>query len=247
MNNLFIFDLDDTLIVSEFYYNLAIVDFLRYTLVRLSSKCPDIPYVAKKFERLDRKQFANVGTDGDRFQLSLAITYRQICRKLRITDPEGEQALLRIGDTALASSNWMNDAFYPGAIETLDYLTLQQDHLALLTWGDFAVQQGKINAAGIKRWFNPTDILITQENKTARHMLNIAAGYDPRRVFMVGNSKESDVRPAIEAGINVIYIPGATWHYDRNRAKLPEYEYLRKFDTISDIVSKYAELTKVSV
>ncbi len=43
---------------------------------------------------------------------------------------------------------------------------------------------------------------------------------DPSRAWMIGNSPKSDVNPALEAGLNAVFIPHAhTWTLERGEVK----------------------------
>ena len=46
--------------------------------------------------------------------------------------------------------------------------------------------------------------------------LVVERGLDPSRTWMVGNSPKSDINPALEAGINAVFVPhDRTWHLER--------------------------------
>jgi putative hydrolase of the HAD superfamily len=43
---------------------------------------------------------------------------------------------------------------------------------------------------------------------------------DPARVWMIGNSPKSDVNPALEAGLNAVFVPHAmTWALENEEVR----------------------------
>ena len=60
---------------------------------------------------------------------------------------------------------------------------------------------------------------------------------DPERTWMIGNSPKSDINPALEAGLNAVFVPHAhTWVLERQEIRagagkllvLDRFEDLRK-------------------
>jgi putative hydrolase of the HAD superfamily len=45
-------------------------------------------------------------------------------------------------------------------------------------------------------------------------------GLDPARTWMIGNSPKSDINPALESGLNAVFVPHAhTWLLERQEIR----------------------------
>jgi putative hydrolase of the HAD superfamily len=98
----------------------------------------------------------------------------------------------------------------PEVEETLRALRLSSQ-LILVTKGDEAIQQRKIDLSGLGGFFDAQYIV---PEKDAQTYLRIVAeeGLDSKSTWMVGNSPKSDINPAVEAGLGAIFIPcDLTW------------------------------------
>ncbi len=97
-----------------------------------------------------------------------------------------------------------------GVPETLDYLA-GRHHLILMTKGDITEQSGKIERSGLKEYFAAVEIVSEKDAPTYRA---VAGKYGLADAFtwMVGNSPKSDINPALEAGLNAVFVPhDQTW------------------------------------
>jgi putative hydrolase of the HAD superfamily len=97
-----------------------------------------------------------------------------------------------------------------GVPETLEYLHARHD-LTLFTKGNPEEQKLKIDRSGLGRFFCHTAIV--KEKDTAAYLRLVEERHlDAARAWMVGNSPKSDINPAMEAGLNAVFIPHAhTW------------------------------------
>jgi putative hydrolase of the HAD superfamily len=97
-----------------------------------------------------------------------------------------------------------------GVPETLEYLA-ERHYLTLFTKGHAEEQKLKIDRSGLARHFSHTAIV--KEKDAAAYLTLVAEqGMDPERTWMIGNSPKSDVNPALEAGLNAVFVPHAhTW------------------------------------
>ena len=101
-----------------------------------------------------------------------------------------------------------------GVPETLEYLASRHD-LTLFTKGHVEEQKLKIDRSGLGVWFGHTAIV---REKDAESYARLAAerSLDPARTWMIGNSPKSDINPALEAGLNAVFVPHArTWHLEK--------------------------------
>jgi putative hydrolase of the HAD superfamily len=98
----------------------------------------------------------------------------------------------------------------PRVAETLYQLGLRH-HLVLLTKGEHAEQQAKLDASGLARYFRSIHIVAEKNVEKYRGLigqLSLGVG----STWMIGNSPKSDIIPAWQAGWNAVFIPNQhTW------------------------------------
>jgi putative hydrolase of the HAD superfamily len=98
----------------------------------------------------------------------------------------------------------------PGVAETLADLGSRHD-LVLLTKGEQAEQQRKIDASNLAHHFASTHIVAEKHTDTYRSLV-AERGLVPATTWMIGNSPRSDILPARAAGLNAVFIPNPhTW------------------------------------
>jgi len=119
-----------------------------------------------------------------------------------------------------------------GVPETLEYLS-QRHSLFLVTKGELIEQSAKVEASGLRRYFLKVEVL-ADKNALVFGSLLTAHGWDPERTWMVGNSRRSDIIPALEAGINAVYIPHPhTWILEHaDPVRHPRLLELQKFSDL---------------
>jgi len=98
--------------------------------------------------------------------------------------------------------------------ETLDYLS-SRHRLILMTKGSITEQTGKVERSGLKPYFNAIEI-VAEKNVPTYREIQQKYGLVPDETWMVGNSPKSDINPALEAGLNAVYVPHEmTWILER--------------------------------
>ena len=106
----------------------------------------------------------------------------------------------------------------PGVPETLEYLAERHD-LTLFTKGHLEEQKLKIDRSGLGAFFGHTAI-VKEKDARAYRALVAERGMDPSRTWMIGNSPKSDINPAMEAGLNAVFVPHAhTWVLERQEIR----------------------------
>jgi putative hydrolase of the HAD superfamily len=122
-----------------------------------------------------------------------------------------------------------------GVPETLEYLSMRHD-LTLFTKGHPEEQKLKIDRSGLGIYFGHTAI-VKEKDAAAYTRLAAQRSMDPARTWMIGNSPKSDINPALEAGLNAVFVPHErTWSLERQDIRRGKGE-LR-------IVERFADLQK---
>ena len=101
-----------------------------------------------------------------------------------------------------------------GVPETLAYLS-RHHRLILLTKGEPAEQAAKVERSGLQSYFDAIEIVIEKQSETYGRMIEqfkIVKSHG----WMVGNSPRSDINPALQSGLNAVFIPhSATWELEK--------------------------------
>ena len=105
-----------------------------------------------------------------------------------------------------------------GVVETLDYLA-ERHRLILLTKGEPAEQAAKVERSGLQIHFDAIEIVPAKDVETYRSLIN-RHHVVKSRGWMVGNSPDTDINPALEAGLNAVFIPHpATWELNNEEVR----------------------------
>jgi len=200
MRQFLIVDADDTLWENNIYFERAFDDFVRF-LDHSSLSSREIRDV------LDRIEETNARIHGYG-SLNFARNLRQCYERLaeREIRPADLQEVLGFAERILECPMEV----IPGVPETLEYLALRHD-LTLFTKGHVEEQKLKIDRSGLGVFFGHTAI-VKEKDAAAYRSLIAERAMDPARTWMVGNSPKSDINPALEAGLNAVFVPHAhTW------------------------------------
>jgi putative hydrolase of the HAD superfamily len=106
----------------------------------------------------------------------------------------------------------------PGVRETLGYLASRHD-LTLFTKGHVDEQKLKIDRSGLGGFFQHAAI-VKEKDAPAYRRLVAERGMDAAVTWMIGNSPKSDVNPALEAGLNAVFVPHEhTWVLEKQELR----------------------------
>jgi putative hydrolase of the HAD superfamily len=195
-----IIDADDTLWENNIYFERAFdefVDFLKHS----SLPAREVRDVLDEIERANARVH---GYGSLSFGRNLTECYRRLAEhEIREDDLKAVMALAeRILEAPLETIE--------GVPETLAALA-QRHELTLFTKGHPEEQKLKIDRSGLGAFFAHTAI-VAEKDAAAYRRLARERAMDPARTWMIGNSPRSDVNPALEAGLNAVFIPHAnTW------------------------------------
>jgi putative hydrolase of the HAD superfamily len=190
-----IFDADDTLWHNNVLFERVIEDYLDWlahpTLHRAQVRAA-----------LAEVELANARAGGygaQAFLRNLAETYLRLMA--RPVTP-AQQAELE----ALAQALLRHDIeLLPEVTAVLGELAGRHD-LYLLTKGDAAEQQRKVEASGLTSYFRSVHVVAEKEPAVYRDLVT-RHRMDPASTWMIGNSPKSDIVPARAVGLNAVYIP----------------------------------------
>jgi putative hydrolase of the HAD superfamily len=114
----------------------------------------------------------------------------------------------------------------PGVEETLDYLSLRHD-LTLFTKGNPEEQKLKLDRSGLAVYFGHTAI-VKEKDPGSYSALISSRRFDSQRTWMIGNSPKSDINPALEVGINAVFVPhDHTWRLEHEEVREGNGQLLR--------------------
>ncbi|HTS50209.1 MAG TPA: HAD family hydrolase [Bryobacteraceae bacterium] len=106
----------------------------------------------------------------------------------------------------------------PGVEETLEYLSVRHD-LTLFTKGNPEEQKLKLDRSGLAIYFGHTAI-VKEKDAASYSALIVERRMDARRTWMIGNSPKSDINPALEVGINAVFVPhDHTWRLEHEEVR----------------------------
>jgi putative hydrolase of the HAD superfamily len=197
-------DADDTLWENNVYFERAFDDFVEFldhsSLTR--EQIRDI---------LDEIELANIKTHGygaANFARNCCQCYERLAEREIL--PRDLDRIMELATRIMAEDIEILD----GVPETLEYLSLRHD-LTLFTKGHPEEQKLKVDRSGLGIYFGHTAIVREKDPGTYAELVRQRA-LDPARTWMVGNSPKSDINPALEAGINAVFVPHErTWHLER--------------------------------
>jgi putative hydrolase of the HAD superfamily len=200
-----IFDGDDTLWRTMPLYRTAKRRFFSF----MEEQGFDHARVEREFEARDIQNVARWGFTVERFRRSMVETYHEFVRE------HGQLPALRIEQrVSLIATGVVRNGTrpMPRSREVLAALR-GRCRLALLTKGEYALQERRVAESAFRDFFERVTIV---EHKDRATFLRLAEELkaDARRTWSVGDSLRSDIRPALEAGLNAIWIPQDTWGYE---------------------------------
>jgi putative hydrolase of the HAD superfamily len=195
-------DGDDTLWENNVYFEEAIEAFIDYlghsTMTRQQVRAV-----------LDEVEHMNVGVHGygsAAFTKNLQQTYERLA-DLR---PRDIEHVLQLGQRIASQPVTL----IPDVAATIDYLAARHD-LMLVTKGHPEEQRLKIERSGLEARFTATAVVAEKAVDTYRAIV-AERKLDLTRTWMIGNSPRSDINPALQAGLNAVFIPHEhTWGLEK--------------------------------
>ena len=203
-----IIDADDTLWENNIYFERAFDEFCDF-LAHSSMSPAEVRVVLDEIETVNSKVH---GYGTLNFTRNLTECYHQLVE--RDVRPEDLPMIMSFTEQILHHPIEL----IPGVEETLEYLSLRHD-LTLFTKGNPEEQKLKLDRSGLAIYFGHTAI-VKEKDRTSYAALIRERGLVPERTWMIGNSPKSDINPALEAGINAVFVPHEhTWRLEHEEVR----------------------------
>ncbi|MBI2035150.1 MAG: hypothetical protein HYT12_00505 [Candidatus Liptonbacteria bacterium] len=246
-NKLFVFDLDDTLVMTQVLYDEAKIEMWEYMRAVLGDRnTPSLTDFLRLLDGIDAERVKTLGLTPERFVGSMELVYGEVYRrkKLRARALFGAEIrhVSEIAQKVFSGKSYRKQGLVQSAERVLKFLKGQGDCLVLFTKGDLVTQAAKADALfgdsdEMKNLFNVN--VFTEGNKTPEEFSGIAKaeGFHPSHAYSVGNSFKSDILPALHADFKGIYIPYETWKYEMEDSEknIEQYRNERSILTLYDI------------
>lgn len=206
LGGVIVFDGDDTLWFVEPLYDEA----------RLAARSivEAAGHDGTKWESIQRsvdvENVTKMGTDPARFPLSCVQAYEAVAR----VDGVDSRTDVSIGVCNAARTVFERAALpNPDAAPVLAALC-QRHSLALLTKGHPAIQEKRIDDAGVGDAF---DHIAVVADKSSVEFATVLRELDaqPHDAWSVGNSLASDINPALRLGMSAIWVDAHVWEHER--------------------------------
>jgi putative hydrolase of the HAD superfamily len=220
-----IIDADDTLWENNIYFERAFDHFCDF-LAHSSMSAGEVRAVLDEIELVNNKVH---GYGTANFTRNLTECYHKLVER-------------DIGDNDIAQIMSFTEQIlhHPieliaGVEETLAYLCERHD-LTLFTKGNPEEQKLKLDRSGLAVYFGHTAI-VKEKNAESYSLLIRERELERQRTWMIGNSPKSDINPALEVGLNAVFVPHQhTWRLEheevrRNGGRLLE---LQQFAELKD-------------
>ena len=201
--NTLLIDADDTLWENNVFFEKLIEDF-----ISLAEPCGySRAYIRHILNETERKNIRQYGYGVRSFSRSLEETY------LKLADQMARREVLAEIHDRTAALEQTPPKILEGVPETLAYLT-NRHRLILFTKGESAEQAAKVERSGLQGFFEAIEIVTEKDAKTYTLLVN-KHKIVKTQGWMIGNSPRSDINPAMEAGLNAVYIPHVnTWELE---------------------------------
>ena len=201
-------DADDTLWEDNVFFEKTVEEFL--TLLEPFGYTRD--YARHILNETERRNIRQHGYGLRSFGRSLEETY------MRFAGHQADRATLDMIRARVDELERTPPHILDGVLETLDYLA-ERHRLILFTKGEAAEQAAKVERSGLQIHFDAIEIVAEKNVATYRTLVNHHHVVKSRG-WMIGNSPRSDINPALEAGLNAVFIPhAATWDLEQDELR----------------------------
>lgn len=193
-------DADDTLWENNIFFEQTISRFLS-CLTHLNY-APE--YCRHILNETERRNILQHGYGVRSFRRSLEDTY------LKLAGGTARKEVVQEIEKMAVELEGTPPHIMDGVPETLSYLS-GRHRLILLSKGESAAQAAKVERSGLARYFEAVEI-VPEKNRDTYETVVQQFKIVKSNGWMVGNSPRSDINPALQAGLNAVFVPHrATW------------------------------------
>ena len=204
-----IIDADDTLWENNIYFEQAWAEFFEY----LSHSSLTGEQARSIFDEIEIANIKVNGYGAKNFAKNMVTCYRHLVE--REIAPGDVERVMSFADRILRQPIEMMD----GVEETLEYLLHRSHDLILFTKGEAEEQRLKIDRSPVGRYFRNFEI-VREKDAEAYGELCVRFGFRSEVTWMIGNSPKSDINPALEAGLNAVFVPHErTWTLEQTELR----------------------------
>ncbi len=197
-------DADDTLWENNIYFEQAIANFISF----LDHKTHTPDEVRGVLYEVERENIRHHGYGMHSFAKALVKCFEQL--SVEPVTPQLHDEIL--GIAYKIAEHPME--ILPEVPETLAELS-QRHRLFMVTKGNITEQTGKVERSGLKDYFTAIEI-VSEKNAQAYHGVVEKYGFLRESTWMIGNSPNSDINPALAAGLHAVFVPHHnTWMLER--------------------------------
>jgi putative hydrolase of the HAD superfamily len=201
-------DADDTLWENNVYFERAFDDYCEF-LNHSTLSAVEVRAI------LDEIELANIKIHGYG-SLNFGRNLKQCYERLVEREVRGEDM-----DTVMSFAERILEQpieLIDGVAATLEYLSVRH-HLTLCTKGHPEEQKLKIDRSGLGVYFGHTAIVKEKDEASYRNLV-AERGMSPEDTWMIGNSPKSDINPALDAGLNAVFVPHErTWELEKQEMR----------------------------
>jgi len=204
-------DADDTLWENNIYFERSIADFISF----LNHREFTPKQVRERLNQVERESIVTHGYGLNSFANALCRTFERLS-----VEPLTPELRERIHSFAFRIAEHPVEII-SGVAETLQHLTGRNHHMIVMTKGAPAEQISKVERSGLQQHFAAVEV-VAEKNAAAYRGVAEKYGLDPDVTWMIGNSPRSDVNPALEAGLNAVFVPhDMTWVLEHEEIASP--------------------------
>lgn len=186
----------------------------------------DVMAVEAEFEERDVRNVAHWGFTVERFRRSMLETYYLFSEKRgRVVLPPDELRISTFAESVLRRKV----RAMPGARAVLERLH-GTCRLVLVSKGEQGLQTRRVVESRLGQFFERVMIVPGKDSEVFREIV-AELGLRPARSWSIGDSFRSDIKPALEAGLNAVWIPQRTWSYESS-GSMGEDGAVVRIDTI---------------
>ncbi len=202
--NTLLIDADDTLWENNIFFEKTIDHFITQ-LEHLGYTREYIRHILNETERRNIRQH---GYGVRSFRRSLEETY------MKLAGNSARREMVKEIERLAAELEATPPHILDGVPETLAYLA-KHHRLILLTKGEPAEQAAKVERSGLQPYFDAIEIVLEKSSGIYDRMIEqfkIVKSHG----WMEGNSPRSDINPALQSGLNAVFIPhSSTWELEK--------------------------------